>query len=277
MHAIEKELIKVTAYKARTKFSDRQDYLSSILNAVLKLTDDDFNDLSDDAAGWCNAAVEAKNSKQDELPDFDEVAPDDSEEDEGDDAADEEGDEADGDDDGDTVAGDAGDGDSDADTTAVDDASDDEAEEEPDPSDDEDEPEDDEPEAKPSAKKGAAKPAKVSKPVDKAPVKKFTPPPKPKPPKPFVKKVKVPDEEDVIMDKWGCMEGSKNSQALTLFEKGATTKEVKDAIGGTYYNILKKMVLDGHTMEKEGALIKLMHKDAKKAVAAKPAKAIKKK
>ena len=42
MHEVEKELIKATGYKPLRKFSDRQDYLKSILNAVSKLEDADF-------------------------------------------------------------------------------------------------------------------------------------------------------------------------------------------------------------------------------------------
>jgi hypothetical protein len=49
--------------------------------------------------------------------------------------------------------------------------------------------------------------------------------------------------------------------ALALFEKGATVREVKDKIGGTYYNILGKMQQRGHKLEKEGHVIKLTHRD----------------
>lgn len=269
MHAIERELIKVTGYKARTKFSDRQDYLSSILNAVSKLDDDDFDNLSDEAAEWANAAVEAKNSKESEIPDFDEIGS--ASEDEADDDADSEADEADDDSGDDDEADDASDDDTDSDDDD-DDSEDDEdtdeesaADDEPESDDDEDE---DEPEEKP-AKKAVSK--KAAKP-DPAP--KLKPPPKPRKEKPKERKPHHTDE-DVVLDKWGCMEGSKNSQALGLFEKGATAAEVKEKLGGTYYNIMKKMVADGHTIEKEGAVIKIIHKDAKKAAKA-PAKKVKK-
>lgn len=266
MHAIERELIKVTGYKARTKFSDRQDYLSSILNAVSKLDDDDFDNLSDEAAEWANAAVEAKNSRNAELPDFDEVgtpeeAPDDSsdpEDEEGgeDGSADDEND-SDADDDSDDVA-DASDDDASEDDEG--DPTDDNPEDDDDADDDEDAEADDEdePEEKPAKK---AAPKKAAKP---APAPKLKPPPKPK--KAAAKPPKQNDvEEDVVLDKWGCMEGSKNSQALSIFEKGATAKEVKEQLGGTYYNILKRMAEQGHSVEKEGAVIKVTHKDAKKA------------
>jgi hypothetical protein len=217
MHDVERELIKATGYKAQRKFDNRQDYLGSILNAVLKLSNDDFDLISDDAAMWANAATEAKNAKSEELPDFDEI--------------DYEG-ETDGtdDDDGDEVS-DADDGPDDVVEVEAADPLDEEAEVE----------------SAPKAKKTTAK--KAEKPVKTA---------KPKTPEPA-------DEEDVILDKWGCMEGSKNSQALHMFEKGATAREVKLALGGTYYNILGRCVKQGHTLEKEGALIKLTHKSETKS------------
>src|SRR5258705_10402245 len=75
MHDIERELIEATGYKARQKYANRQDYLKSILNAVAKLTDDDFDALTDETAVWVNAAVEAHNSKNQEIDDFDELDP----------------------------------------------------------------------------------------------------------------------------------------------------------------------------------------------------------
>lgn len=276
-HPVERELIKTTAYKTRTKFSDRQDYLGSILNAVMKLTDDDFENLSDEAAEWANAAVHAKNSKED-IPDFDEVTadeegsePEDDAEDDSEEADDEADDETEEEDevDGDDVSDDSEPATASDDTASGDDAGDPEddevelddegAEEEP----DEDEADEPEPKAKPAAKKAGKKPAH-----------KMKVPPKEKPVKPKLhnRNPRAHEDEDVIMDKWGCMEGSKNSRALALFEKGATSKEVKDSLGGTYYNILKKMEQDGHTLEKEGSLIRVVHKDEKaKKAATKPA------
>lgn len=222
MHTIEKELIKATGYKPRQKFNDRQDYLGSILNAVIKLTDDDFENLSDEAATWANAAIEAKNAKDEELPDFDETP-----EEEADEADTEESEEE------------------------ADEESTEEAESDP----------TEEPEGEGEAEVAEEDPEPAKKPSRR-------PPPAPKPAKKAAStapKVKPPQfDEDVVLDKWGCMEGSKNSQALSLFEKGATAKEVKEKLGGTYYNILGKMVEKGHKMEKEGALIKLTHSDSSK-------------
>jgi hypothetical protein len=267
MHTIERELIKVTKYKVQRKFSDRQDYLKSLLNSVSKLTDDDFDDLSLPAATWANAAVEAFNSKSDDIPDFEEVDYDGLEDNEINDP--EDGGEAPGSEETDETS---------------------EPEEDPETDDAEDEPElplEDEPEEAPVKAKGK-KPAVGKNPGGKKTVaKKVEPEPEKAPPvklsgkrrtpelgivAPPHHKVKRPDE-DVILDKWGCMEGSKNSRALFLFEKGATTAEVKEKVGGTYYNIMKKMVEDGHTLEKEGSIVTIIHKDtmakAKKPIAKK--------
>lgn len=228
MHAIERELIKMTGYKAPRKFSDREDYLKSLLNAVMKLTDDDFDNLTDEAAAWTNQAVDAHNSKNGTIPDFDEVeeATDDAEE-----TVDEEATE-----DADEVVDD--------DEATVTDEPEDDSNEDTDPDGE------DEPPAKPVKKKPAGK----AKAPAKVPAKEKVAAKKPKP---------IDDEEDVVVDKWGCMEGSKNARALALFEQGATAKEVKDKIGGTYYNILAKMVKNGHKMEKDGAVIKITHSSEK--------------
>jgi hypothetical protein len=254
MHDIEKELIKITGYKARKKFANRQEYLRSILNDVSKLDNDQFDELTDEAAVWTNKAVEALNARpEEEIPDFDEIeAVDDSEDDNDQDHDDpevEEDSETEGEADDDPDEEDADEDDAEA--------QDEDEEVVTDDSDEEDEP--------------APKKAK-----NKVPPKKST-----------LKKIKQshkraprtsPNDPDVVLDKWGCMEGSKNARALAMFEKGATTREVKDAIGGTYYNILKKAEQQGHRLEKDGSIIKLTHRDdlAKKAPAKVPAKKAKK-
>lgn len=264
MHDIEREIIKITKYKVQRKFADRQDYLKSLFTAVQKLSDDDFDELTDDAAVWANACVEAHNSQRDgDLPDFDEVGEDaDDEEDAGDDELDPEDEESDDDDASDdkdeALVDDDGheNGDDRDSVAAVDD------EKAADAQDNDEEVE----VSKPAKKgKGASKPAKK---VVAAPKVKEKPEPK-------IKQKPVDLEEDVVLDKWGCMEGSKNSQALGMFEKGATAKEIKDAIGGTYYNILRKMVEQGHKLEKNGAVMKLTHMMEKPTKAA-PAKKAKK-
>lgn len=234
MHDIERELIKATGYKAQRKFTNRQDYLGSILNATLKLSDEDFMELTDDAADWTNAAVAAQNGKDDELPDFDEVAPpDEAEPDE--DTSEEPGIELDHDPETGEVTEEA---DADDDAPA-------------------------EPVVSAAPK---TKPVKATKPPKAAPTGKRPAPPQ--------------FGGDAVLDKWGCIEGSKNSRALAMFEKGATAKEVKEELDGTYYNILGKAKENGHKLEKEGSLIKLTHKDdlgKKSGPAAKPTPAKKKK
>lgn len=239
MHEIEREIIKVTGYKVKRKFSDREDYLKSLLNDAMKLSDDDFDNMTDEAAAWINAAVDAHNSKSDSIPDFDEVDEVEASEDdenEPDDESESDSDESD-----------------ESENEDPEEASEDEAlEDEPEAEEAIDEPVDeDEPAPKPTKKKVAAK--------EKAP----KVPPKVQA-KPKVEPKRSPKTEDAVLDKWSCIEGSKNSQALAMFERGATTKEVKEELHGTYYNLLKRMEQNGHKLEKEGAVIKLTHKDASK-------------
>jgi hypothetical protein len=220
MHEIERELIEITEHKVR-KFDDRQDYLKSIFTAVQKLSNEDFDALTDEAATWANACVEAYNTdKNGDLPDFDEIESDDQ-----DDDTDNEVD--------DDTDNDSDEGDDDQDDSKVD--------EDSLPDDIDDEPEEVKPE--PKKVKKAAKPK-----VEKV-----------KPTKPVKKPASSDDEEIIELDKWGCLTTSKNSQALAMFEKGATTTDVKNAIGGTYYNILNKMVSHGHKLEKKGSMFKLTH------------------
>lgn len=243
MHDIERELIDATEYKARQKYANRQDYLKSILNAVAKLTDDDFDTLSDETARWVNSAVEAHNSKNEEIVDFDELAP----EDDGEELEDETEEDLD-------HYAETGEVSEDAEL----------------PHDENTDAEDEEPpllkilKEKPKTKKSG----KLAKQVP-SPERKKTPKPAPK------TAPAVDNDEDVVLDKWGCMEGSKNSQALVLFEQGATAAEVKQKLGGTYYNILARCAANGHKMEKEGHIIKLTHKaelDKKTPAKAAPAK-----
>ena len=239
MHDIELELIEATGYKARQKYANRQDYLKSILNAVAKLTDDDFDALTDETALWVNAAVEAHNSKHEEIVDFGELDPT---------AGDESEDDVEGIEDEPEL-------DHGAETGEV--------------LEDEDElPHDENTDAEVKEVEVEEPPlVKILKEKPKPRIQKNqrfakqVPRPEPKKPKPAPKKVHpLHSDEDVVLDKWGCMEGSKNSQALILFEKGATAAEVKRKMGGTYYNILARCVANGHKMEKEGHIIKLTHK-----------------
>jgi hypothetical protein len=75
-------------------------------------------------------------------------------------------------------------------------------------------------------------------------------------------------------DKFGVIAGTKSSEVLKMFERGAAMREVKKTIEGndTYYNLLGKMVTAGHKVEKlAGGVWKLTHKnELMKAPAKKP-------
>ena len=65
-------------------------------------------------------------------------------------------------------------------------------------------------------------------------------------------------------DKYGIIVGTKSAEAIKMFEKGRTMAQVTEAIEGTYYNLLRKLVKEGHLLEKlEGSVLKLTHKDSK--------------
>lgn len=248
MNVIEKEIIAASEFKPRKKYGNRQEYLRAVINAVSKLDDDAFDALSDEAAEWCNNAIEVINTtKNGELPDFDEVEVSAS----GDDLSDEAGDESD-DPDDEEVDEDVGD--DEEDEPEDEDSPDDDGEDE-DPDDEADEVEDEESEAEPKPVKKKSKAEQIAPRNGKSVRSKEGKA------KIAALKPKTPAHMDVALDKWECMAGSQNSKALAMFEKGATTSEVRKAVGGTYYNILKKMVERGHTLEKEGALMKLTHMD----------------
>lgn len=68
------------------------------------------------------------------------------------------------------------------------------------------------------------------------------------------KRAKKPKKEKHSgeVDKFGCAVGTKASAAAALFAKGVTMKEVKDTVGDTFYNLLKRMKAAGHRVEKDG-------------------------
>jgi hypothetical protein len=45
--------------------------------------------------------------------------------------------------------------------------------------------------------------------------------------------------------------------AAAMFERGATMKEVKDTVGDTMYNLLRRLEKQGHRITKQGSLFKL--------------------
>lgn len=234
MSDIEKELLKATKIKKDQFGKDPQKYFAAIIRASMKVHKDVFDALSDEAADWINNGVEAMNKKDeiDNFPDAEEVEEADSVE--------ETEDEGTADDDSP-----ASDDDADA-PVATENADDAELVE----SDAEDEPEP----VKPKGK-GKGKPAKPEK-VVKA---------KPEKPAKAKKPEKAPSRYSEITgekDKFGVIKGTKTHDAVMLYEKGATAKQISEETGGRFYNILTKLTKAGHKVEKlDGGVWKLTHKD----------------
>lgn len=81
--------------------------------------------------------------------------------------------------------------------------------------------------------------------------------PYPEPEKPKKLRRKLTGE----IDRYGVSVGSRSNQAILLFERGATMKEVKEVTGDSKYNLLKKLASEGHTIERDGPVFRLIHKD----------------
>lgn len=79
MHKIEAELIKATKFKAKNKTGQR--LLQSLVEAVQKLSDEEWETLSDAAQRWTNDGVEAIQAGK-PIPKFGKAEPEDDEEDE---------------------------------------------------------------------------------------------------------------------------------------------------------------------------------------------------
>jgi hypothetical protein len=210
--SLEKELIEAAKFKPMSQH-DRQDHLAALARASNKLTDDQFDKLSDEAANWVSSAIKALNAK-DEIEEFEDAEPESEEPDEaGDDAASESGD--------DEAAG-ADDNDS-ADADPEDDA---EAESENEAA---------EAAADAKAAKGNNK-NKHKVPMAANTAKKA----KGKEPEEAPKK-----KERITVTRYDNIDGSKQ-----MYVKGCTTTEIKEQLGGRYYNILKILEERGHRVER---------------------------
>jgi hypothetical protein len=257
-HPVEQELIKATKFKG-VKFTRRQDYLAALLAAIdSKLNDDAYDNLSDEAAEWHKTAVAAFESK-DDIPDFEEPLEDEPEDD----------------------PEEAEDDSSEDEETAEDDEVDDEAtdKEEPLNSTEAEEPEDDEagdtePTDEADGPAGEADDGVGDGEEEaQAPARKKAAKAKAKPVKEQDKKVTTKVAKKVIdytkltgaRNEYGIIIGTKTHEAIKLYEKGATLKQVENAIGGRHYNILTKLAGEGHKVEKlEGGVWKLTHKGSPK-------------
>jgi hypothetical protein len=278
MHDIEAELVK--ALKFKKKYDDRQEYLEAILVAIDdrdRFTDDDYDNLSDEAAAWHKAAVAAKDA-HDEIPEFDDEL-----EDETSDDTDHEADEA---------AEEVADADEESDTESDDGDEADEAEDESEApeeddadatGDDEAEPvDDDEPSEESSGSSahesnGAEASTDTEADEDEEPA-----PPKakkqvkavPKQAKPKAVKEKKkgpvggtfgdPDYSKITGDKdrFGVTMGTKTAEAVKMYVKGASRSQIMERFGADQKNILTRLAKSGHKVEKSGEGVwKLTHKE----------------
>jgi len=236
LHPIEKELIEATEFELpKNGYPDPQDYYAALVKSIGKLSDDDYEKLSDDAANWASDASTAFKKKE-SIPNFDGEV----------DAAEPVQDE---DDDKDKV---------DAESEAENE--DEEAEAESD-----NEAEEAEEDAEVDKKA-----AKVSPP--KTPPKKPKVDPKLKAER--MARAEQYNELNVDeKDRFGIVIGTKTHEAAKMYEKGCTSTELREKLDGRFYNILKQLSDKGHRVERlPGGIFKLTHKDDFEAKPAKKGK-----
>ncbi len=255
MSEIETELVKASTFrKKRAVFTEYQEYLQALVMACDKITDDDFDNLSEAAADWYQEAVTAMNKKRD-IPDFADAEPEEF-------ATEEE-----------TVD----------EVEEVDEAAqvDEEAVEE--------EPAEETGEAAEEVEQiGAPTEETDLDPGDGQPIsdeapKTFPGPSKKQPRKPikgrgkYIKKPNrkpptqpkhkpglEPDYKAITgkLDRYGITAGTKASMALKMFEKGHSMRDATIELGGTYYIVLRKLAKEGHKVERlKNGTFKLTHRD----------------
>lgn len=219
---IEAELVKATKFK-KAKYPDRQQYLSALLEAIDKLTNEAYDSLSDEAFAWHKEAVPAREAKT-PIPDFTEA---------------EETEDA-------TPVEEA----TEHDETGISEEQTAEAEatEEIQASVPEDGGH-----AGQQDGSGDKKAATKSKGKTAAPAKEAKKPSKKSPDYTALTGEK---------DRYGIIIGTKTAEAVKMYEKGCTAAQIYEALDGRFYNILKRLTGEGHRVEKlEGGVWKLTHKD----------------
>ena len=63
------------------------------------------------------------------------------------------------------------------------------------------------------------------------------------------KPTRAPTPYDILTgekDRYGIIVGTKTHDAVVMYERGASAKEILQALGGRHYNILRKLKKDGH-------------------------------
>jgi hypothetical protein len=234
---LENELIKKTKFEApKGGYDDRQDHLAALARTGNKLTDAQFDKLTDDAANWVTDAIKALNGKREieEFSDYKDDEAGESADEAGDDEASASGDdEATEADDSDGAEADSGD---DADAESENEAA----------------------EAAADAKSAKRKTAKKAGATDKKPEK----PLRENSPN---KRPKLRDYSGVDAakkDRFGVVIGTKTHDAIKMYEVGCTSTEIKKELDGRFYNILKVMEDKGHRVERfPGGKFKLTHRE----------------
>src|SRR5258706_13719697 len=236
---IEKELVDTASFEPRRDY-ERQDYLAALARAINEVSEDEFDCLSVEAQDWFNEAVRALNKKQD-LPEFHDAGA----------AADEPDEEVDEDETADEP---------DEKVEELEpEAPEEEKVEEPRPPDQKfafDKPrKKTKKSAKVEAAKGAIKEVRRHK---GQPARKLDHPVIRHPP-PDAK----PEDLDIVFDEFGLVIGTKNHAAAAMLIEGCRMADVTESIGGTYYNMLRRLVAQGHLLEKNAnGMLKLTCKDA---------------
>ncbi len=261
---VETELVEATGISPED-YDDRQDYLAATIRGVAKLKVDAFEKLSDAAAAWHLAGVDALNAKRKdpdvELPDFDYEAEEAEESAAADEAEDEAEAEEEGTEEAEAEAAEAED-ESEAEDEAI-------AEDEP-----------SEKGKTPAIKKGKKKPDLPQKKGRPKPRTKLEARAKTKKEALALNKVSKPAKGGNIpprkaeakdrdytkltgeRDRYGVIKGTKTAEAVAMYETGASARDIDDKIGGRHYNVLKRLQTEGHRVEKfENGKFKLTHKD----------------
>ena len=69
-------------------------------------------------------------------------------------------------------------------------------------------------------------------------------------------------DDDISLDRWGIIVGSKNAAAAAMLEKGCRMADITETLGGTFYNLIQRLVKQGHKLEKgANGMIKITHAD----------------
>lgn len=261
---LETSIVKISGFKApKEGYPDRQDHLAALARLANKLNDKAWLRLSDEATSWVNAAIRAINAK-DEIKDFDVGA-------ELEEAEAEE-----------PVAEAA---EADEDTLPDDEPEEQEAEvteEAAEPEEQEAEAEEppksrmlrkkfDMPSSKYSPTRLKNREARIERgkqpamPIEKAQeIAKKLGHKKPTSPEEVraMKKVRIYTNLTGEKDRFGVVMGTKAHDAVMMYEKGCTSIELRRALEGRFYNILRELERRGHRVERQpGGVFKLTHID----------------